>query len=283
MPIEFVCPHCGEKSMVDERYAGTSGPCRNCRKTVTIPQLSTTRVASTPKDKSGVWAGLAVGCVVGLVFLFLVGGILVALLLPAVQAAREAARRNTCLNNTKQIALAMLNYETANGHLPPAYTVDEDGNPLHSWRVLILPYLGESGLYNQIDLTKPWDDPANAVLQNYVPPVYACPSHASSVSGSTDYVVITGPETAFPGSDTVRVRDISDGMSRTLMIVELSGQTAHWSAPQDITLDQFVGGSGQSSHPGGYNASFMDGHCQFFTSGMSPAELRAMATRAGND
>src|SRR5262245_46299640 len=68
-------------------------------------------------------------------------GILIALLLPATRSARPAARRAQCTNNLKQIALALRSYEQDHKALPPAYTVDESGRPLHSWRTLILPHL----------------------------------------------------------------------------------------------------------------------------------------------
>src|SRR5258708_3361414 len=68
-------------------------------------------------------------------------GLLIGLLLPAPRSARPAARRAQCNNNLKQIALALQNYEQAHKALPPAYTVDAEGRPLHSWRTLILPYL----------------------------------------------------------------------------------------------------------------------------------------------
>ena len=67
--------------------------------------------------------------------------ILIGLLLPTVRAAHEPARRSQCCNNLKQIALALHNYADEHGEFPPAYTVDEQGQPLHSWRTLILPYL----------------------------------------------------------------------------------------------------------------------------------------------
>ena len=92
------------------------------------------------------------------------GGIMAVLLIPAVSSAREAARRMQCSNNLKQIALALHNYHSAYGTLPPAYTIDVDGNRLHSWRTLILPYMEQDALYQQIDFSKPWDDPANAFL-----------------------------------------------------------------------------------------------------------------------
>ena len=88
--------------------------------------------------------------------------LLIALLLPAIRSAGPAARRAQCVNNLKQIALALHNYEQAHKALPPAYTVDAKGRPLHSWRTLILPYLEQEPLYQTIDLSKPWNDPANA-------------------------------------------------------------------------------------------------------------------------
>src|SRR4051794_1481798 len=66
---------------------------------------------------------------------------LIALLLPATRSSSQAARRSQCVNNLKQIALALYNYEQAHNALPPAYIVDAKGRALHSWRTLILPYL----------------------------------------------------------------------------------------------------------------------------------------------
>ncbi len=113
--------------------------------------------------------------VVAPLFFLVCGGIAIGLLLPAVQSAREAARRMQCSNNMKQIALALHNYESVYKTLPPAFTVDANGNRLHSWRTLILPFIEQKSLYDNIDLSKPWDDPANAILQTVSIPTYACP------------------------------------------------------------------------------------------------------------
>ena len=74
-------------------------------------------------------------------------GILVAILLPAFEPRGGHPRWTQCPNNSKQIALAIHNYHDVHGCLPPAYVPDQDGKPMHSWRVLILPYLEDSGLY----------------------------------------------------------------------------------------------------------------------------------------
>jgi type II secretory pathway pseudopilin PulG len=87
--------------------------------------------------------------------------ILIALLLPMRRSAGEASRRSMCSNNLKQIGIALHNYADEYGAFPPAYTVDAEGKPLHSWRTLILPFIEQGPLYEKIDLSKPWDDPAN--------------------------------------------------------------------------------------------------------------------------
>ena len=84
----------------------------------------------------------------------------IALLLPAVQSAREAARRAQCVNNLKQIGLAFHNYHSANNAFPRAAITDKQGKPLLSWRVAILPYIGQQGLYNRFNLDEPWDSQA---------------------------------------------------------------------------------------------------------------------------
>ena len=70
----------------------------------------------------------------------------------------------TCKNNLKQIALALHNYHQANGCFPPAYIADKNGRPMHSWRVLILPYLELDHLYKQYNFNEPWDGPNNKKL-----------------------------------------------------------------------------------------------------------------------
>src|SRR5437867_4482802 len=89
-------------------------------------------------------------------------GLLVALLLPATRSGgREAARRMQCSNYHKQIGLALQNYHDDYHSFPPAYIADADGKPMHSWRVMILPYMERKGLYDKYDLNEPWNGPNN--------------------------------------------------------------------------------------------------------------------------
>ena len=124
-----------------------------------------------------------------------IGLAFVLILLPAVGGAGPAARRVGCINNMRQISLALLNFEAAHGHFPPPFTTDEQGNPLHSWRVLILPYMEEVKLYEQIDLNKPWYDPHNLALADQMPGVYSCPvkrEFSPRDEHTTAYVAIVG-------------------------------------------------------------------------------------------
>ena len=145
--------------------------------------------------------------------------IVAALMLPAISTAREAPRRYTCQNNLKDIALALLNYHHANGDFPPAYTVDDEGNRLHSWRTLILPYIEEQALYDSIDLSKPWDDPANAEARKGFVKVYRCPK-TDLADGMTTYLGVVGPGCFFSGSEAHSWWEFSDGTSNTIMVVD---------------------------------------------------------------
>ena len=107
-------------------------------------------------------------------------GILVALLLPAVQAAREAARRTQCSNNLKQIGLAMHNHHDAHGGLPYGASGVFDTAIGGTWGASILQYLEDQSAYDQFDFNFPMLDPINAEAAKKVVPVYLCPTDPGS-------------------------------------------------------------------------------------------------------
>jgi prepilin-type processing-associated H-X9-DG protein len=207
--------------------------------------------------------------------------VLIALLLPAVQAAREAARRSQCVNNLKQIGLAMHNYHSSYNSFPPVATLDPDGKPLLSWRVLLLPFLEEPALYGQFKLDEPWDSPNNKQLLARMPKVFACPSLPAKSPDLTPYQVLFGVGTIFDKEKMggATIPDITDGTSNTLLVVE-SDSPARWSEPNalDFTEGQPISGLG-SKHPGGFNALMADGSVRFLKSSVAPQVLNALATR----
>ena len=217
-------------------------------------------------------------------------GVGIALLLPAVQAAREAARRMQCANNIKLITLALHNYHDTRNTLPPLYTVDANGKPLHSWRVLILPFIEQAALYNAIRLDEPWDSPHNSQFHGAVPSYFLCPSNHN---GGCCYSVIAGE--GFVPATGANIRTgkgfvhITDGMSNTIAIVEVR-ESFNWMDPTaDITFEEFVqginvpGGRMGSWHPGGMNVGMFDGSVRFMAQSIHIDVLRALGTIAGGE
>ncbi|MDO4569035.1 MAG: DUF1559 domain-containing protein [Planctomycetia bacterium] len=149
-----------------------------------------------------------------------VAGVGLALLLPAVSSSREAARQMQTQNCVKQCALAMLNYEASHGAFPPAYTMDAEGKPLHSWRVLLLPYIEQGDLYNRIRLDEPWDSEWNSQFHETCPFVYKDVRLEMAPSEATVSVVV-GENTLFtPDGVGVSRDEVSDGLNNTILLVE---------------------------------------------------------------
>lgn len=210
---------------------------------------------------------------------------LIALCLPFVRTAREPARRNSCLNNLKNISLAILRYEEEHGTLPPAYTVDEQGNRLHSWRTLILPYMEHTGLYKTIDLDKPWDDPVNKKARDTLIEAYQCPS-APNENGLTHYMAVVGPEAAFAKTEPRKLSDVQDGPEHTIGLVEVDAEHAvHWMSPEDITPDEVVqiAANGKANHEGVLLVGFLDGHLRTLDVEIDPKVLSGLLTISGGE
>jgi hypothetical protein len=167
-------------------------------------------------------------------------GITAALLLPSSRGVPVAKWRSQCAGNTRQILIALLKFEKEHGSLPPAYTVDDQGNRLHSWRTLILPHLEEHELYEQIDFAKPWDDPKNAQARDSVVDVYLCPA-ADHEEDCTTYLAVVGPGGAFFGSSGKRIDELKGGVVNTVALVDISFRDAvHWMSPEDISVDELL-------------------------------------------
>ncbi len=177
--------------------------------------------------------------------------ILIGLLLPAVQKVREAAARTQCQNNLKQIGLAMLNYHDANGALPQGYVVNATNQPSPGWGwcVLILPYVEQAALYQTLNpnLATPNGPTLNATTQLKLS-VFNCPADINQNAtnawydnfGKSNYVcnrALCGPNTSTNGPANLKLTDISDGTSNTLMVGERDSYytfAAVWSAAFEL-------------------------------------------------
>lgn len=210
----------------------------------------------------------------------------------AIVTAREAARRMQCTNHLKMLGIAMYNYRDIHKCFPPAYTSDAQGKPLHSWRVLLLPHLGESErkLYEKIRMDEPWDSEFNRQFHEQMPNVFRCPSlKAGSPKRDTTYCLIVGENTfGTTKAEGRNEHEITDGTSNTIMIVERKTPGC-WMSPVDVTEKDALLGINQtetgigSPHVQGVNAMMCDGSVLFFSETISAEELEGHLTIAGGE
>ena len=214
-------------------------------------------------------------------------GILAVLILPVLlqRSTEVPGPKVDCKNNLKMIGLALHSYHDAYGSFPPAVVTDAEGRPLHSWRVLILPFLDQQLLHEEYRWDEPWDGPHNRELANRMPKPYWCPDDPYSLT--TRYLAVAGPGTAFDGSSAIRLDAITDGISRTIVVVETPGDPVHWMEPRDISsaglLEHFGTASQAPRHPEGVHILKADGSVH----GLDPAtplnRVRALSTVAGGE
>ncbi len=236
-------------------------------------------------------------------------GILVALLLPAVQMAREAARRSQCGNNLRQIGLAMHLYHEAHETFPAGGVEwrpwgDTTKRQL-AWSAFLLPYLEQQNLYDEIDLTKAFDAPENGGPAATVLSVYVCPSSTRGKQlvdgrGPCDYGGIYGERISSPNNPPkgtmlydcwISTAEIRDGTSNTLLISEDSQWAdGQWINGRNIFDQAFAINAApayendiRSLHPGGAMAVLGDGSVRFLGENMELETLAAICTRAGGE
>lgn len=206
-------------------------------------------------------------------------------LTPPVARARTAARRSQARNSLKQIGLALHRWHDRHRAFPAPASRRADGQPLLSWRVHILPFLDKDKLYKQFRLDEPWDSQHNRGLINRMPAVFRSPGSKLREKGRTSYLLPVGPGTVFPGREALALKQIKDGASRTILVVEVDdAHTVVWTKPQDFTFnpEQPLEGLG-GPFEDGFQAVFCDGHVSFLKLPETPESVRALFSAAADD
>ena len=235
-------------------------------------------------------------------------GVLMGLLLPAVQMAREAARRTQCANNLKNIGLALHQFTDSHGRLP----VGDDRLALteHAWSTRILPYIEHGNVYVQFDMNLHWSIPGkNRTASTFDIPTYLCPSAIESFPGKQDYGGLLGtallslpfgygPNETF-GCGTliatfpqqpkgVAFASITDGLSQTILVGESVDRdpesSGRWASgrncfSQNRSLAVPLTGELFSQHFSGIGTLFADGHFQFISKSIDDRTLGAGCCR----
>ncbi len=199
-----------------------------------------------------------------------------------ISRTEQAGRRTVAMNHLKQIGIAMHNYHDVKKSFPPAAKC-KDGKRLLSWRVLILPFLEQQKLYEQFHLDEPWDSEHNRKLIPRMPDTYR--SSLMLPAGKTTFLGIAGESGMFPGCQGVSIREVTDGTSNTIWVVDADDAHAvDWTKPEDLTpdlnrpLDGLVGHFAE-----GFVALFVDASVHFIPKTVSPKTLKALFTRNGGE
>jgi Protein of unknown function (DUF1559) len=185
--------------------------------------------------------------------------------------------------------LAVANYHQTYGCFPPAYVADRDGKPMHSWRILILPFLEQQELYRAYNFNEPWNGPNNRKLAGRIGNIYLRSGLESDRVQTTSFVAVVGPQTAWPGSKPRSFQDLGDGTHDTLIVVEVPDGQFLWMEPRDLEFDSMSfrinDGSrrGLGSRLGGARVVFADGSVRWLPDDYDGNKLRAMLTANGGE
>jgi hypothetical protein len=224
-------------------------------------------------------AGISLGVVAPL-------PILIALLLPAVQAAREAAheaaQRTASKNHLKIIGIALHNYHDTNFTFPPGGIVDQNGKGRHGWQTMLLPYIERMNVYKKIDFNVPWTDAKNqAPLQTEID-VYQTPGIDEKVDGSGYSLSHYAANSHVFGKNTkCRISDFRNGTSAAMLAGEAAGNFKPWGHPEnwrdpEIGLNKGPDSFGRPSSPG-VNVLMADGAVRYLSKDTDPDVLKAIA------
>jgi hypothetical protein len=192
----------------------------------------------------------------------------------------KRAQRNMATNNLNQIGLAMHNFHEVHSRFPAASVKDEDGKPLLSWRVQLLPFLEEAALFQEFHMDEPWDSPHNKALIPRLPRSLLAPGSKAG-EGKTNYVGFRHANAIFHDGDGTRIRDITDGTSNTILAVEVDDEHAViWTKPDDLKFDEKKPHTGLVGlRTGGFLAAFCDGAVHFIPATITAETLVKLVLR----
>jgi prepilin-type processing-associated H-X9-DG protein len=228
------------------------------------------------------------------------------MLLPAIGSG-QGSSDNRCRNNLRRLAIALRMYHDDHGSYPPTVVMDTVGQPLHSWRTLILPYLDESeahAAHARYDFSQSWDAPENQAVAN----IYRrsqqmrlgrhdCPDDPGGIPGRANFFMIVGPGRLAEGQTALRLSDIGDVERDTILLVESDSLNVDWFELRDLTVDEVLRGlnppgTGMSSQHRtssagrGYavvNVAFADGSVRPLPESVDRETWRALLTIDGGE
>lgn len=161
-------------------------------------------------------------------------GLVASLLRPLHEANRDAKG----MQQLKEVGLACWNFESTYGSFPPSASYDAGGQPLLSWRVHLLPFLGHRELYNQFHWNEPWNSEHNRTLIPKMPAVYLSRGLESRTDGKTCLLAPVGAGAMWYGKAGTVAQSVSDELSQTMLLVEVAPKHAvTWTAPDDWSID----------------------------------------------
>jgi prepilin-type processing-associated H-X9-DG protein len=200
-------------------------------------------------------------------------------------------RRAACISRLKGIGYGLHEYHDAFEVFPAAYVAADDGKPMHSWRLSLMPYLERYAWMSKYDWNLPWNNPGNRGLLTAADPFpFSCPtSEAVNKNRMVPYVMIVGDEAAIQPGTFTSLADLEDP-SNTIIVAEIANSDIFWAEPRDLEFDTMsfrindpAGNCIGSHHPGGAHVLMADGSVRFLSNDTDPAVVRALCTRTADD
>jgi len=214
-----------------------------------------------------------------------------ALIYPAVQARREAAWRLQSGNNLKAIGLGLHYYHdnNMNQSFPPGAIADRAGREYHGWQALLLPYVEQLEVYQQVDFNVPWNDPKNRVPMQTQVASYVSPG-ITEIKDAAGYALThyAGNSYLFRKDRAFHFSDITDGTVNTILAGEAAGNFQPWGHPENCRdpgngIDAGPDSFGRPHFPPVAGFVMCDGSVRFLSRNIDPKILKALATPAGNE